>query len=177
VPLGQGVVQVRRVLVAPVLAGTTVGWPATTAIAGGHVAAAPAAAAAGSLQADFNHDSFADLAVGVPRRASVPRRAPEWSMPSMARPASSPGPAARCSPKTALRSAARPNKAMTLQGHMPPLAPKRHHRLGLAGIPFLAAKGTTAQAGRPSLRNRWSQIRDANSQLVQEPQHLSGVPA
>jgi hypothetical protein len=67
VPLGQGVVQVRRVLVALVLAGTTVGWPATTAIAGGHVAAAPAAAAAArSLQADFNHDGFADLAVGVP---------------------------------------------------------------------------------------------------------------
>ena len=83
------------------LAGTTVGWPATTAIAGGHVAAAPAAAA-GSLQADFNHDGFADLAVGVPAK----------------------------------------------------------------GIPFLAAKGTTAQAGRPSLRNRWSQIRDAHSQLA-----------
>jgi hypothetical protein len=64
VPLGQGVVQMRRVLVALVLAGATVGWPATCAMAGGHVAAAPAAAA-GSLQADFNNDGFVDLAVGA----------------------------------------------------------------------------------------------------------------
>lgn len=53
----------RRLLVALVVAGAAVGWPATTALAGGHVAAAPAAAV-GSLQADFDNDGVVDLAVG-----------------------------------------------------------------------------------------------------------------
>jgi hypothetical protein len=45
-----------------VLAGAAVGWPATIAVAGGHVAAAQAV---GSLQADFNNDGLVDLAVGA----------------------------------------------------------------------------------------------------------------
>jgi hypothetical protein len=53
----------RRLLMALVLAGAAVGWPATTALAGGHVAAAQAV---GSLQADFDNDGFVDLAVGAP---------------------------------------------------------------------------------------------------------------
>ena len=40
-------------------------WPTTHAMAQGSPAAA--APAAGSLRADFNHDGFADLAVGVPQ--------------------------------------------------------------------------------------------------------------
>jgi len=39
-------------------------WPATNGLA--HGSAATTAASAGSLQADFNNDGFADLAVGTP---------------------------------------------------------------------------------------------------------------
>ena len=53
----------RRLLMALVLAGAAVGWPAMTALAGSHVAAAQAV---GSLQADFDNDGFVDLAVGAP---------------------------------------------------------------------------------------------------------------
>jgi hypothetical protein len=52
----------RRLLFALMLAGAAVGWSATMALAGGHVAAAQAV---GSLQADFNNDGFVDLAVGA----------------------------------------------------------------------------------------------------------------
>ena len=53
----------RRLSIVLVLALAAVGWPAATNAA---QAATVAAAAAGSLQADFNNDGFADLAVGVP---------------------------------------------------------------------------------------------------------------
>src|SRR6185503_11402125 len=55
----------RRVLVVllVVLAGTV--WPAANGLTRA-LAAPGTAAAAGNLQADFNHDGFADLAVGAP---------------------------------------------------------------------------------------------------------------
>jgi FG-GAP repeat len=54
----------RRIPVVLVLVlGATV-WPATNGLA--HGSAATNAASAGSLQADFNNDGFADLAVGTP---------------------------------------------------------------------------------------------------------------
>ena len=57
----------RRLLVVLILALVTVGWPAATVSAAGHAATAPGAG--GSLQADFDNDSFVDLAVGVPHEA------------------------------------------------------------------------------------------------------------
>jgi hypothetical protein len=52
----------RRTLVVLVLAATV--WPDMSGVA--HSSVATRAAAAGSLQADFNNDGFADLAVGAP---------------------------------------------------------------------------------------------------------------
>jgi FG-GAP repeat len=54
----------RRLPVVLVLILAATAWPATSGLA--HSLAATPAAAAGSLQADFNNDGFADLAVGVP---------------------------------------------------------------------------------------------------------------
>jgi hypothetical protein len=54
----------RRIAVVVVLLVAATVWPATNGLA--HSAAATSAASAGSLQADFDNDGFADLAVGVP---------------------------------------------------------------------------------------------------------------
>jgi hypothetical protein len=58
------VVEMRRILAVLVLVLAAAGWPA----ASGRVQspAATRSAAAGSLEADFNNDGFADLAVGAP---------------------------------------------------------------------------------------------------------------
>jgi FG-GAP repeat len=58
------VVEMRRILVVLVLVLAAAGWP----VASGRVqsSAATRSAAAGSLEADFNNDGFADLAVGAP---------------------------------------------------------------------------------------------------------------
>jgi hypothetical protein len=53
----------RRILVVLVLVLAATVWPGTNGLAQGSAAHA---AAAGSLQADFNNDGFADLAVGSP---------------------------------------------------------------------------------------------------------------
>jgi FG-GAP repeat len=55
----------RRIPVVLVLLVAATVWPATNSLANGAVAT-NAAAAAANLQADFNSDGFADLAVGVP---------------------------------------------------------------------------------------------------------------
>jgi FG-GAP repeat len=57
----------RRISVVLVLVLAAYVWPLASGVA--HGAAATHAAAAGSLQADFNDDGFADLAVGVPFEA------------------------------------------------------------------------------------------------------------
>jgi hypothetical protein len=54
----------RRLLPVLLLASTTVVWTAAASAEPTVAAAVPSAA--GSLQADFNHDGFVDLAVGVP---------------------------------------------------------------------------------------------------------------
>ena len=56
----------RRLSMVLVLALAAVVWPAASA---GVLAGTAASAAAGSLEADFNNDGFADLAVGVPFEA------------------------------------------------------------------------------------------------------------
>jgi FG-GAP repeat len=56
------VVEMRRLSMVLILALAAVVWPA--AIGAAHAGVAPQTA--GSLQADFNHDGFIDLAVGVP---------------------------------------------------------------------------------------------------------------
>jgi FG-GAP repeat len=63
-PARQEVVEMRRILVVLVLVLAATVWPATSGVARGSLTTP--AAAAGSLQADFNDDGFADLAVGVP---------------------------------------------------------------------------------------------------------------
>jgi hypothetical protein len=70
----------RRLSIVLVLALAAVGWPAATN------AAHAATAAAGSLQADFNNDGFADLAVGVPEEISAASTRLEWSTCCTARP-------------------------------------------------------------------------------------------
>jgi hypothetical protein len=60
----QEVVEMRRIPVVLVLVLAATVWPATNGLA--HGSAATNAASAGSLQADFNNDGFADLAVGTP---------------------------------------------------------------------------------------------------------------
>jgi hypothetical protein len=59
----QEVVEMRRIPVALVVVLAATVWPATNALAHG---SATTNAAAASLQADFNNDGFADLAVGAP---------------------------------------------------------------------------------------------------------------
>jgi hypothetical protein len=59
-----GGLQVRRIAVAAILVLAGVVWPAASGAA--RNPATTQAAAAGSLQADFNNDGFVDLAVGVP---------------------------------------------------------------------------------------------------------------
>jgi FG-GAP repeat len=54
----------RRISVVLVLVLAAAVWPATSGLA--HSSAVTHAAAAGSLEADFNNDGFADLAVGAP---------------------------------------------------------------------------------------------------------------
>jgi hypothetical protein len=58
------VVEMRRISVVLVLVLAAAVWPATSGLA--HSSAVTQAAAAGSLEADFNNDGFADLAVGAP---------------------------------------------------------------------------------------------------------------
>jgi FG-GAP repeat len=58
------VVEMRRISVVLVLVFAAAVWPATSGLA--HSSAVTHAAAAGSLEADFNNDGFADLAVGAP---------------------------------------------------------------------------------------------------------------
>jgi hypothetical protein len=60
----QEVVEMRRILVVLVFVLAAASWPAASGRV--HSSAVTRAAAAGSLEADFNNDGFADLAVGAP---------------------------------------------------------------------------------------------------------------